>query len=170
VEVACEGMTGDLACDTDMLSFKAYLTRSLAATTQLAPFTLVPIMAVFKASANAAALQCSGGANGRMCGLQWTKGAEWDGSQGAGQQMAAMEIVMSNMIGFVEAPVTSDTGGTSVGDPSAGTRPPIVKLEIVFEASKGDVAGAGLLTIFAISGMMALFVWMCRREVESENN
>ncbi|KUJ23653.1 glycoside hydrolase [Mollisia scopiformis] len=80
VEVSCEGMNGTKACDTDMLSFKAYLTRSLGATTQMAAFTIKQIMPVLATSAAAAALQCSGGANGRMCGLQWTKGADWDGS------------------------------------------------------------------------------------------
>lgn len=159
-----------MSCDTDMLSFKAYLARSLAATTQMAAFTMKQIMPVLAASAAAAALQCSGGANGRMCGLQWTKGAEWDGSQGAGQQMAAMEVVLSNMINFSKPPVTSETGGTSIGDPSAGTQPPTVSTEIVTVTGRADMAGAGILTVLTISGMMSLFVWICRRETDSENN
>lgn len=54
-----------------MYSFKAYLTRNLGLTTQLALFTKDLIRPVLAASAAAAVLQCSGGgggggANGRM--------------------------------------------------------------------------------------------------------
>lgn len=84
--------------------------------------------------------------------------------------MAAMEIVLSNMINFVKPPLTVDTGGTSIGDPSAGTKPPVAHTKIVFEASRGDSAGAGILTILTMYGMGFLFIWMCKRETDSENN
>lgn len=44
-----------------MYSFKAYLTRNLGLTTQLALFTKDLIRPVLAASAAAAVLQCSGG-------------------------------------------------------------------------------------------------------------
>jgi mannan endo-1,6-alpha-mannosidase len=121
-EVACEPK---LTCTTDMYSFKAYLTRWLAATTKVAPFTYNQIMPVLKTSAIAAAQQCSGGANGRMCGLSWSKGPVWDGTQGVGQEMAAMSVIFTNLLQFnngvhIAPPVTNSTGGTSVGNSSDG--------------------------------------------------
>lgn len=107
-----------------------------------------------------------------MCGLQWTNGSSWDGSQGAGQQMAAMEAVLSNMVNFesLRAPVTVETGGTSVGDPSAGTRPKTPTIETQTPPTTADRAGAAILTITVIPLMMSIFVWMCFRELDSINN
>ena len=119
-------------------------------------------MPALASSARAAALQCSGGANGRMCGLSWRKGSNWDGSQGAGQQMAAMEIVLSNMIDFVRPPVTSTSGGTSVGNPSAGIKAAPSPDSILLTApSVGDKVEAAILTVVLMLGMMSLFVFMC---------
>ncbi|KAK0633600.1 glycosyl hydrolase family 76-domain-containing protein [Immersiella caudata] len=116
-EVACEPV--DL-CDLDQQSFKAYLSRWMAATTKWAPWTHDRIKPLLLASAKAAASTCKGGANGRMCGLKWTEFGKWDGSQGVGQQMAAMEVVLANIIEHVASPVTNRTGGISSGDPGAG--------------------------------------------------
>jgi Glycosyl hydrolase family 76 len=162
VEVSCEKNLS--TCDTDMFSFKAYLTRWMAATTQMAPFTKELIALALATSAKAAALQCSGGDNGRMCGLSWIKGASWDGTQGAGQQMAALEVVMSNLINFGKIPplVTSTTGGTSGGNPSAGGgQKPAAALADLAPPTEGDIVGAGFVTAVALLAMMALFVWIC---------
>jgi mannan endo-1,6-alpha-mannosidase len=151
-EVTCEAQ---LLCNTDMLSFKAYLTRWMAQTTKMAPFTFDRIKTALEASATAAALQCSGGANGRMCGLSWSKGAAWDGTMGVGQQMAAMEVIQSNLIQHVKAPLTNSTGGTSLGNPSAGTKPnPLIPAD---PPTIGDKAGAGVLT--AVVLLLAVFMW-----------
>ncbi|PQE20608.1 Mannan endo-16-alpha-mannosidase DCW1 protein [Rutstroemia sp. NJR-2017a BBW] len=77
-EVACEGTT--TGCDTDQQTFKAYFSRWMAGTTQLAPFTQSQIMTYINASAAAAALQCSGGTDGNTCGEHWTAGATYDGN------------------------------------------------------------------------------------------
>lgn len=169
VEVSCEP---NLTCDTDQLSFKAYLLRTLAAITKLAAFTTTQVIPVLAASATAAALQCSGGANGRMCGLQWTKGAKWDGTQGAGQQMAAMEAVLSNLVvfGALNPPMTVETGGTSVGDPGAGTRPQIPVIVPQIPPTMANRIGADVLTVAVVSAMITLFIWMCTKEVDSINN
>jgi len=154
-EVACEEK---LSCTADMFSFKAYLTRWLAATTKMAPFTTSQIMQRLNASATAAALQCSGGANSRMCGLSWSKGAAWDGTQGVGQQMAAMSVIFTNLVSSIAAPLTNTTGGTSVGNNAAGsqsvTNPTVVKV------TQGDKVGAGMLTTLVLIGAVGGFGWM----------
>jgi mannan endo-1,6-alpha-mannosidase len=150
-EVACEKVPA--SCSIDMLSYKAYLLRWMAASTKVAPFLYDKVIAVTKTSAAAAALQCSGtvgdhpSGNGRMCGLSWHMGATWDGTAGVGQQMAALEAVQSNLILQSKSPVTNSTGGTSVGDPTAGIDDPSAMDPTLSKpATGGDKAGAGILT------------------------
>ncbi|TVY75677.1 Mannan endo-1,6-alpha-mannosidase DCW1 [Lachnellula suecica] len=151
VEVACENVN---KCDVDQHSFKAYLARWMAATTKMAPFTLSDVLAKLGPSATAAAQQCDGGDNGRTCGLKWAQGTNYDGTYGVGQQMAALEVVQSNLIQSARGPVTNSTGGTSIGDSAAGTQgTPIIS---VTGATKAGRVGAGFLTTF----VLALFVGM----------
>jgi len=155
VEVACESNN---KCDTDQNSFKGYLARWMAATTKMAPYTYDTVMAKIGPSAKAAAAQCSGGANGRTCGLKWTTNGVWDGTQGVGQQMAALEVIQSNLISQVTGPVTNSTGGTSQGNSAAGTGntnsigPTIV--------TEGDRVGAGFLTLFVLSILIGCIWWI----------
>ena len=144
-----------------MYSFKAYLTRWLAATTQVAPFTYDLIMPKLATSATAAALQCNGGDNGRMCGLSWSKGADWDGTQGVGQQMAAMSVVFLNLMPLqaVSAPLTNMTGGTSVGNPNAGSQS-VANPAAILPATTGDKAGAGIVTTLILVSATGMFGWM----------
>jgi mannan endo-1,6-alpha-mannosidase len=146
-----------------MLSFKAYLTRWMAAATKVAPFIYERVITVLQSSAKAAALQCSGSPvdhpNGRMCGLSWSKGEEWDGTSGVGQQMAALEVIQSNLIQQAKAPLTSSTGGTSQGDPNAGTGEP--QYPTMFgPATTGDRVGAGFLTVAVVGGIVSGLVWL----------
>ncbi|KAK9780088.1 putative mannan endo-1,6-alpha-mannosidase [Seiridium cardinale] len=168
-EVACEGVG---LCNLDQQSFKAYLSRWMAATTKWAPWTYERIKPLLETSAQAAAQQCTGGDNGRMCGLKWANNSGlWDGTTGAGQQMAAMEVVLANMIHEADTPVTNTTGGTSVGDPSGGgsdigrTDP---QGSIVFATlTKGDRAGAVIVTIVICSAVMAAVLFMMTDETKS---
>jgi mannan endo-1,6-alpha-mannosidase len=157
-EVACEPK---LTCTTDMYSFKAYLTRWLAATTFVAPFTRDLIMPKLAASAAAAALQCSGGTNGRTCGLSWSKGADWDGTSGVGQQMAAMSVIFVNLLPLqtIGAPLTNATGGTSVGNSNAGSQS-VANPAAIKPATEGDRVGAGILTTLVLVGATGMFGWM----------
>ncbi|KAI9826983.1 MAG: hypothetical protein M1819_007077 [Sarea resinae] len=159
-EVACEpGNT----CDTDQKSFKAYLARWMAATTKLAPWTYDTIMPKLAASASAAAEQCSGGTDGVTCGLQWTKGSTWDGTYGVGQQMSALEVIQSNLIASAASPVTNKTGGTSKGNPSAGTGGDSSSSNPSTHTSTtttGDKVGAGFLTSFVLLGVLGGAWWM----------
>lgn len=141
-EVACEN---NGLCDVDQHSFKAYLSRWMAATTKMVPYTYTEIMSYLAPSAQAAAQQCSGGNNGQTCGLRWQDHATWDGSNGVGQEMAALEVIQSNLIQQVKGPLTNSTGGTSQGDPAAGTANPGAVLALA-PATTADRAGAGVLT------------------------
>jgi mannan endo-1,6-alpha-mannosidase len=150
-----------------MLSFKAYLTRWMAAATKQAPFIYERVKPVLEKSATAAALQCSGSPadhpNGRMCGLSWSAGATWDGTSGVGQQMAAMEVIQSNLIQQSKAPVTVNTGGSSKGDPNAGdgdmTTPGGVK-----PITTADRAGAGILTALVAAIVLSGLAWVSMAE------
>jgi mannan endo-1,6-alpha-mannosidase len=148
-----------------MLSYKAYLTRWMASSTKVAPFITARVMEVLTSSAKAAALQCSGSPadhpNGRMCGLSWSKGAQWDGTSGVGQQMAALEVVQSLLVKEANDPLSSNTGGTSVGDPGAGTQDPAAQDPTAKKlATTGDKAGAAILTLVTIGVVVAGLVWV----------
>jgi mannan endo-1,6-alpha-mannosidase len=162
-EKICEAVP--TKCSIDMLSFKAYLTRWMAAATKVAPFIYDQVMAVLETSAKAAALQCSGSPadhpNGRMCGLSWSKGAVWDGTSGVGQQMAALEVIQSNLIQQSKAPLTGSTGGTSQGDPSAGTGDISAQDPTASKpATTGDRVGAGFFTALVAGVVVSGLVWV----------
>lgn len=154
-EVACEN---NGLCDVDQHSFKAYLARWMAATTKMAPYTYSTIMSYLAPSAQAAAEQCCGGNNGRMCGLKWTMKTTWDGSSGVGQEMAALEVIQSNLIHQVAAPVTNSTGGTSVGNSAAGTTSQIITA--ITPATKADKIGAGFFTAVVLLIFIGTLWWM----------
>jgi len=67
-EAGCEPIAN---CNTDQRSFKAFLTRWLAATAAVAPWTAPQIISLLRPSAAAAAQSCAGGASGTMCGMRW---------------------------------------------------------------------------------------------------
>ncbi|RFU24677.1 hypothetical protein B7463_g11660, partial [Scytalidium lignicola] len=162
-EVACEANLSH--CSIDMFSYKAYLIRWMAAASKLAPFIYDSVINVIQTSAKAAALQCSGSPadhpNGRMCGLSWSKGADWDGTSGVGQQMAAMEAVQSNLILHAKPQVTNSTGGTSKGDPNAGINDPTAQNPIAAKtATMGDKVGAGFLTTAVLCAVVGGLAWL----------
>lgn len=139
-------------CNTDQLSFKAYLSRWMAATAKVAPWTHDIIMPLLQTSAEAAAKACSGG-DGTVCGTKWTTGS-YDGTTGVGQQMSAMEVIQSNLIDTVSGPVSKGNGGISKGNAAAGTggdNPDPLK-----PIATSDRAGAGITTalilVFILGG------------------
>lgn len=146
-DVACEPTD---TCNIDQRSFKAYLSRLMAATAQIAPFTHDTLMPKLRASAQAAALQCSGPNN--ACGLRWTEGANYDGKTGVGEQMAAMEVFQTNLVDHVEKRVTTDTGGISQGNPDAGKDSSDKAYVGGFDnaITRADRAGAWILTVLVM--------------------
>lgn len=153
-EVACEDNN---SCDTDQISFKAHLSRWMAATTKVAPFTAAAIMPLLQASANAAIKTCSGGSDGNQCGMKWTT-QTFDGTVGVGQQMSVLQVVQANLIAGVAGPVTLNNGGTSQNDPSAGgSQSQTVALNAI---TTGDKAGAAILTTMILGVMLGGSWWM----------
>lgn len=168
IEVACESVT---LCDVDQQSFKAYLSRWMAATTKWAPWTFNRIKRLLQNSAQAAVKQCTGGANGRMCGMKWANNSGlWDGTTGVGQQMAVMEVVLANMIHEAKPPVTNLTGGTSVGNPSAGGEDSgrIDSMHHFGPIKTGDRAGAAFATFVALSSLLAAVVFLFTDETKTD--
>lgn len=158
-EVACE--TGG-KCNVDQRSFKAYLARWMAASTKMAPYITDQVMIKLSTSAMAAAKQCVGTAgliNGAACGIKWTQ-ADWDGSSGVGEQMSALEVIQSNLIGRVPGPVTETTGGTSKGDPGAGTHGDAPTGPVPGKITVGDKVGASFLTMLILVGVLGGAWWM----------
>ncbi|KAI0021370.1 glycosyl hydrolase family 76-domain-containing protein [Xylariomycetidae sp. FL0641] len=168
IEIACEPVN---LCDVDQQSFKAYLSRWMAATTKWAPWTFDRIKRLLANSATAAVQQCTGGDNGRMCGLKWANNSgQWDGTTGVGQQMAVMEVVLANMIQEASAPVTNSTGGTSAGNPAAGGSDDGRYDSATYHFGKiddGDRAGAAIATFFVLAGLLAAVIFMCADETRS---
>lgn len=157
-ERACEPVN---LCNIDQQSFKAYLSRWMAVTTQWVPKTAETILPLLTASAKAAVNQCVGGSNGRMCGLIWTDN-KYDGSTGVGQQMAALEVTLGTQIKNRAAPLTENNGGISKGDPTAGgddigrNHP----APIYGPPTAGDIAGGAIVTVVILLGILASTVYM----------
>lgn len=154
-EPSCEGVG---TCSTDMLSFKGYLHRWYSTMTVIAPFTAEKVLPVLKTSAQAAIKQCTGGALGRQCGFKWDTGV-YDGRTGAGQEMNVVGAVSSLLIGQSKAPVTGDSGGTSKGNPNAGSNPNSFQRPVT-PITTGDRAGAGIVTIILIVSICTVLGWM----------
>lgn len=154
-EVACEE---HMTCTTDMLSFKGYLHRWMSTVGQIAPFTKPTIQRVLATSTQAALSTCTGGSNGRTCGFSWSTHA-YDNSYGAGQQMNVLAAVSSLLIDEAVGPVTNLTGGTSAGNPNAGSSSDSFN-GVVKPATTGDKAGAGILTFILLGMAAGTFGWM----------
>ncbi|KAF4304745.1 hypothetical protein SLS57_004594 [Botryosphaeria dothidea] len=154
-EVACEP---NGKCNVDQRSFKAYISRWMAATTKVAPWTTDLLTPIMEASRQAAISTCTGGDDGNQCGLRWTAGT-FDGSTGVGEQMAVLEIMGTSLIANVAGPLTNNTGGTSRGDPSAGSNSAKTPTS-ADPISMGDKAGAGFLTAVILIGILGGAWWM----------
>lgn len=160
-EVACETPKTQ-TCNYDQPSFKAYLSRWMAVTSQLCPEVASNITSRLHSSAIAAAVQCAGqGTN--MCGRRWYQSV-WDGFYGVGEQMSAMSIFQNNLIKNVAAPLTLSKGGTSQSDPTAGagsgTGSLVTDPAMSSTITTGDKAGAGILTLLSVVLVISGTSWM----------
>ncbi|KAF1348627.1 glycoside hydrolase [Delphinella strobiligena] len=155
-EMQCEPTK---VCNTDQLSFKAYLARWMAASTKAAPWLYDQVQPYLAASAQAAASSCNGGTDGVTCSTRWYNNT-WDGTWGVGQQMSALEVIQSNLIHTVAGPVTNSTGGTSQGNPSAGTGGNSNPLEPADRITTADKAGAGIITAMILVSLLGGAWWM----------
>ncbi|KAJ9138820.1 Mannan endo-1,6-alpha-mannosidase [Pleurostoma richardsiae] len=102
-EHACEEYG---TCNTDMLSFKGYLSRFMWAATLMVPDVLSEVEALLHPSATAAANACSGGLKGTTCGQKWYVGG-FDNHVGLGQEMCALETVHGLLVGQAAPPLSA---------------------------------------------------------------
>ncbi|GME69298.1 unnamed protein product [[Candida] boidinii] len=154
-EVACQGVDN---CNNDQRSFKAYLSRFIGLTSILAPTTYDSLRTYLEASAVAAAKSCSGGYDGHTCGMNWFVDG-WDGKYGLGEQMSALEVMQNLLISERPGPLTAKTGGTSVGNGSAGhslTTDSSAPLSL----DKGDSAGAAIITAVVGISIICCGIWL----------
>ncbi|GJC89229.1 mannan endo-1,6-alpha-mannosidase DCW1 [Colletotrichum liriopes] len=150
-------------CSQDAQSFKGYLARWLAATSQVAPHTSESITKLLLSSGKKAATSCSGspadgfkGHAGTACGFSWLKGS-FDGLVGVGPQMTSLQTIMYNLVRSADGPVTANTGGNSTGNPNGGKNDDggTGTANPTFAAiTAADKAGAAVLTILVTAGVV----------------
>lgn len=118
-EHACEPYG---SCDTDMISFKGYLSRFMHSAALMVPSIAGIVDAYMEASAEAASLACTGGSDGSTCGQKWYTNS-FDGSAGLGQQMSALETVQGLLAKYAPAPYDrtqiQDVRQSSLGNAAA---------------------------------------------------
>lgn len=163
VEWSCEP-SGN--CNNDQKSFKAYLSQWLARTAQLVPARYETIMPYLRASAAGAAGQCQ---SSGLCGREWNT-TVYDNTDGVGEQMSALSVVQTMMLDVADLkpPYTTDTGGTSKSDPSAGSEGGDVgpsnseglSHAATREITTGDRAGAGVLTAVVLLFIIGGTTWL----------
>lgn len=148
-------------CNNDQRSFKGYLIRWMAWTSQLYPETYDTISKLIKSSVTSAMTSCSGdvappdfnGHPGTACGFAYIPAAQYDDLPGVGEQMNALNLVMYSLIQKVGSPATSDTGGTSKGDVNGG-KSDDSKTKLYEPITVGDKVGAGFLTTLILAGVI----------------
>lgn len=162
-EVAC---TPNGKCSLDNRFMRASLARGLARARELTPdnnytrgmdgpvtgTTYEDIDSILRRSAEGAAAQCSGGGSGNVCGMDW-RASEYDGYEGVGEDVSALEILMANLprkaLGTMN---TTAEGGTDESSASTGSGAPSNENE----GDSGDSNAASAFTVPVISMSIAL--------------
>lgn len=145
-------------CNNDQRSFRSLYSRCLGLTTVLIPETKELLDDYLQKSAKGAAQSCSGGSDGVTCGEDWTYDG-WDGKYGLGEQMSALEVILSNI--QVDYPILSTkTGASNNTDSEAGlnTQDHVNRNEI--NVGTSDKAGAGALTAIVLGIILGGGIWM----------
>ncbi|KAG7191736.1 mannan endo-1 [Scheffersomyces spartinae] len=149
-------------CNNDQRSFRCLFARCARLTMLLVPEMYDDIYKLMKTSAEAAAQSCSGGTDGVTCGLDWSVHG-WDGVYGLGEQMSALETILSMVVGIKSvdsAPYTSTDGGSSASNPEAGLNTVDHTNQNQITVTGKDKAGAGIITAVCLGVILAGAVWM----------
>jgi hypothetical protein len=78
------------------------------------------------------------------------------------EQMCALSIIGANLITPALTPVTADSGGTSKGNAGAGNNPTMAPGGLTAsDITTADRAGAGVLTVLGILGVVGGCWWLC---------
>jgi len=151
IEVACERQVN---CTTDQLAYKSILVSALTDTAIVAPFISATILPNIQSSANAAVKSCTG-PNGD-CGTQWTWG-EYDKLTGAGQDMAALQVMQGLLVnstaGFKNAATGASATSSSGSSSTSGSSSPTTSKK---SSAQRLVLGSSLML-----GVVAIFVTGC---------
>jgi len=75
-------------------------------------------------------------------------------------QMSALSVIGANLMNSAIVPVTKDTGGTSKSDPNAGSDSSTNPVAKVGKITTSDKAGAAILTILVICGVIGGSLWI----------
>ena len=122
-EVAC---IPSGTCTVDQKAFRASLARGLARSRDLTwdanitrAGTVITsehalINSILRDSAQAAAKQCTGGDSGTVCGLDW-RAEEYDGSEGLGEDLSALEVILANLQTSRRYATANTTGSSNGG-------------------------------------------------------
>lgn len=157
-EAACQpsGM-----CNNDQRCFKAIFSRFMALTMLMAPSNISDsIFKYMEPSVAGVMNSCSGGSDGHTCGLNWGKGS-WDGIYGLGEQMSALELLLSRLIWTKPGPLTNNTGGTSTSNFSlVGSSNTKNLLSPEIEVKTKDRVGAGIITAVVILLLLGTAGWI----------
>ncbi len=157
-ERACQGGG---TCNTDQRSFRAVFSRALGLTSLLVPSLYDDIRPLLEKSASAAAKSCSGGTDGITCGQDWTVNG-WDNKYGLGEQMAALEVMLSLLPGTMPAPLDhNDSGVNTTGDYNAGLDSNTNQLDHEpLNIQTKDKAGAAIITAVVLFIIILGAIWM----------
>lgn len=156
IEISCENQG---KCNIDQRSFKAYLSRWMAYTAMVAPWTRDSIDRRLQASAIAAAAQCTDKAGQSSCNLYWAAGNRHGSSFGVGEQMAALEVIQSLLYPAVAGPVSRNSGGTSLSNPDAGLDN-TTEFSTLEDITLGEKIGASVLTVVVVASAVVGAAWM----------
>ncbi|PHH83682.1 hypothetical protein CDD82_5440 [Ophiocordyceps australis] len=103
-EASCETVD---KCNSDMTTFKGYMSRYMWQTANMVPSLRGKIENYLIPSAKAAVATCTGGEDGRQCGMKWFTGG-FDNKPGLGPQMCALETVQGLLSASSEMPFKGD--------------------------------------------------------------
>ncbi|PYI00609.1 mannan endo-1,6-alpha-mannosidase [Aspergillus sclerotiicarbonarius CBS 121057] len=147
-------------CNFNEILFKGIVSSWLSAVAIVVPETYDRIFPNLQASAQAAALACTG-ADNNTCGIKWYT-REWDLSIGMEQQIIATDVLTAVLVSEKrDPPFTVSTGGNSVGNPNAGDRGSSGNVgEELGEITAGDRVGAGIVTVLFVGVWGGMVAWM----------
>lgn len=74
--------------------------------------------------------------------------------------MSALSVLGATLMNSAIVPVTKDTGGTSKSNPNAGSGTTEPAPGVTSKITTADKAGAAILTILVISGVVGGSLWI----------
>ena len=160
-EPSCERAS---ACNNDQFSFKAYLARWMAASTQMVPDLQPAVLDLLRASAQGAATSCSGGSDNQTCGTKWYIGG-YDSSTGVGQQLSALEVVQALLVTGAAPPAVASGVQISLATATASvvlpTAVPVPKATGSSLTSGGWLASTLRVRSLGLVWALGVLVFLC---------